>query len=265
MPNKLSRTAIGAAYQAVLVALYAAAGSPLFLHEHLARAVAGGAGREPESAAGTANEGRVLPGGALKDAAELAGLVQPADLVGAADEHAPDQELREREPAAPGGEDPLELPPERGVHGDVALVHGDAEPPQRGAHRAAVRERAAHAAERRRVEDHRLPALRRGGRRRRRRRRRRQVAALVRVVVVGQRSGQVPGLLVLGARTRCTAADVVHLPGRLLRPPGSRPVKGVGWGSELRREVWRLGTDRKAGLVLGSSPVLVVCELVFFF
>jgi hypothetical protein len=38
-------------------------------------------------------------------------------------------------------------------------------------------------------------------------------------VVVGQRSGQVPGLLVLGARTaRCTAADVVHHP----RPPGSR-------------------------------------------
>ena len=106
MPNKLSRTAIGAAYQAVLVALYAAAGSLLFLHEHLARAVAGGAGRELEPAAGTADEGRVLPGGALEDAAELAGLVQPADLVGAADEHAPDQELREREPAAPGGEDP---------------------------------------------------------------------------------------------------------------------------------------------------------------
>lgn len=210
--NKLSRTAIGAAYQAVFVALQAAAGSPLFLHEHLAGAVAGRTGREPEPAAGAADEGGVLPGGAFEDAAELAGLVQPADLVGAADERAPDQELREREPAAPCREDPLQLAPERRVHGDVALVHGDAEAPQRGAHRAAVRERAAHAAERRRVQDHRLRALRVG------RRRRQHLAPLVRVVVVGQRAGQVPGLLVLGAGTRCAAADVVHLPGRLLRP-----------------------------------------------
>jgi hypothetical protein len=217
-----SRTAIGAAYQSVLVALDAAAGAPLLLYEHLAGTVAGAAGHKPEAPAGAADEGRVLARGALEDAAELAGLVQAADLLGAADEHAADEELRERESAAPRGEDALELPPERGVHGDVALVHGDAEPPQRGAHRAAVRERAAHAAERRRVEDHRPRALLVG--RRRWRRRRRQVAPLVRVVVVvGERPGQVPRLLVLGARPRCATADVVHL--RPPPPPGRWPVK----------------------------------------
>lgn len=41
------------------------------------------------------NEGLVLVGGTLEEPVELAGLVQPLDLVGAANKAAADEELRE--------------------------------------------------------------------------------------------------------------------------------------------------------------------------
>jgi hypothetical protein len=64
---------------------------------------------------------------------ELAGLVQPANLVSTADECAPDQELWKRVSAASGVEDSLQLTLECDIHGDVVFVHGDVEAPQRGA------------------------------------------------------------------------------------------------------------------------------------
>jgi hypothetical protein len=92
-----------------------------------------GTGHKPELATCTVDEGRVLPGSAFKDVSELAGLVQPADLVSAADERAPDQELWKRVSAAPGVEDSLQLTLECDIHGDVAFIHGDMEAPLRGA------------------------------------------------------------------------------------------------------------------------------------
>jgi hypothetical protein len=51
------------------------------------------------------------------------------------------------------------------------------------------------------------------------------------VVVVGERPGQVPRLLVLGARPRCAAADVVHL---RPPPPTSGEVRCVGFRAPTR-------------------------------
>jgi hypothetical protein len=62
---------------------------------------------------------------------ELARLVQPTDLVSAANERAPDQELWKRVSAAPSIEDSLQLTLECDIHRDVAFVHGDVEAPQR--------------------------------------------------------------------------------------------------------------------------------------
>lgn len=94
---KRSRAAIGAAYQSVLVAVAAAAGASFLLDKHLAGSVAGGAWHEPDAPAAAADEGRVLPGGALEEAAQLAGLVQLPHLVGSPHEAGPDEELREGE------------------------------------------------------------------------------------------------------------------------------------------------------------------------
>lgn len=114
---KRSRAAIGAAYQSVLVAVAAAAGASFLLDEHLAGSVAGGAWHEPDAPAAAADEGRVLPGGALEEAAQLAGLVQLPHLVGSP-RGGPRRGAAEGG-AAPRREQRLELPPQRGVHGHV--------------------------------------------------------------------------------------------------------------------------------------------------
>lgn len=85
--SKRSRKASGTSYQAVLVAVAAAAGAS-FLHENLAGASAGGAGHEADAPARVANEGRVLPRGAFEEAPQLARFVQLPRLFGAADEPA---------------------------------------------------------------------------------------------------------------------------------------------------------------------------------
>jgi len=92
--------------------------------------------------------------GAGHDAAELAGLVEAPDLVGAAEVAAPDEDLGQRD--APRGREAREqrrqLLEVARVHGEVALVDGDAEPAQDGAHGAAVLVRAADHVERGEVE-----------------------------------------------------------------------------------------------------------------
>mgnify|MGYP003702308933 CR=1 FL=1 len=237
---KRSRAAIGAAYQSVLVAVAAAAGASFLLDKHLAGSVAGGAWHEPAAPAAAADEGRVLPGGALEEAAQLAGLVQLPHLVGSPHEAGPDEELREGEGAAPRREQRLELPPQRGVHGHVPLVHRHPEPAQHGAHRGAVRERAAHPAERRRVQHHRVVLLLRMMLAPRVERRRAPLALVgVVVVVVRQRPGQVPRLL--GERPDGSAAEFVHptataaaaAAGRWLGPRRLRREEGEGELGEL--------------------------------
>jgi hypothetical protein len=92
--------------------------------------------------------------GAGHDAPELAGLVQASDLVGATEVAASDEDLRQRD--APRGrgarEERRELLEVARVHGEVALVDGDAEPAQDGSHGAAVLVRAPDHVERGEVE-----------------------------------------------------------------------------------------------------------------
>ena len=85
-----SRTAVSAAYQSVLVALAASDDAVLLLDEDLAAAAAAGAGDEADTAAGVADEGRVLARGAVEEPPELTGLVQMPHLFSAADEAAAD-------------------------------------------------------------------------------------------------------------------------------------------------------------------------------
>ena len=85
-----SRTAVSAAYQSVLIALAAADDAVLLLDEDLAAAAAAGAGDEADTAAGVADEGRVLARGAVEEPPELTGLVQMPHLFSAADEAAAD-------------------------------------------------------------------------------------------------------------------------------------------------------------------------------
>lgn len=237
-----SRTAIRAAYQSVLVAIAAALHAILLLDEHLAAAAAGGAGDEADAAAAVADVGRVLAGGAVEEAPQLAALVELLDLVGAAHEPAADQQLREREGAAARVEQGPQLAAERGVHGHVALVDGDAEPPQDGAHRGAVRERAPHPAQRRRVQHHVLgprprlvgelvpPPLRR---------RRQHPVPLV--VVVCQRPREVERLLGAAAAAPAPttahnlAAAVLHRRRRRRRRRRRGEVLGNGGCGEARK------------------------------
>ena len=79
---------------------------------------------------------------------QLAALVQPPYVVGAADVNAADEHARQSSGRAPAAaEDRLELVSEPVVDGDVALVDGDAESAEDGADGAAVIEGAADDAE----------------------------------------------------------------------------------------------------------------------
>ncbi|KAI5006645.1 hypothetical protein ZWY2020_033888 [Hordeum vulgare] len=75
------------------------------------------------------SEGR----GADHDTSELARLMQVAELLGAAEVAAADEDLRERDPAG-AQEEHRELLEVAGSHGKVALVDGGAEPPRDGAY-----------------------------------------------------------------------------------------------------------------------------------
>ncbi|KAI4995457.1 hypothetical protein ZWY2020_035360 [Hordeum vulgare] len=63
--------------------------------------------------------------------------MQVAELLGAAEVAAPDEDLRERDPAG-AREERRELLEVAGVHGKVALVDGGAEPTRDGVRGAAV-------------------------------------------------------------------------------------------------------------------------------
>ncbi|KAI4970405.1 hypothetical protein ZWY2020_001319 [Hordeum vulgare] len=76
-----------------------------------------------------AGEGR----GADHDTSELARLMQVAELLGAAEVAAVDEDLRERDPAGTR-EERHELLEVACIHGKVALVDGGAEPPRDGAY-----------------------------------------------------------------------------------------------------------------------------------
>nr|TKW26782.1 hypothetical protein SEVIR_3G213800v2 [Setaria viridis] len=128
----------------------------------LVATVAGAAEYVPLAAAAGAGGGEGRGGG--DDAAELAGLVEAPDLLGAAEVAAADEDLGQRHAAALRvGEQRRELGEEGGVHGEVPLVDGGAEPPQDGPHGAAVLVGAADHAERGEVEDHPPAAAPAGG------------------------------------------------------------------------------------------------------
>lgn len=80
------------------------------------------------AARATGSEGR----GADHDASELARLMQVAELLGAAEVAAADEDLGERDPAG-AREERRELLEVAGIHGKVALVDGGTEPPWDGA------------------------------------------------------------------------------------------------------------------------------------
>jgi hypothetical protein len=109
--------------------------------EHVPLPVAAGAGEDRGG------------GGRGDDAAELARLVEAADLLDAAEVAAADEDLRERHAPAVG-EQRRQFREEPGIHGQVPLVDGRAEPAQDGAHSAAVLVGAADHAEGGEVEHH---------------------------------------------------------------------------------------------------------------
>ncbi|CAL9207398.1 unnamed protein product, partial [Musa hybrid cultivar] len=87
----------------------------------------------------------------VDESLELAGLVEAADLVGAAKAAASEEDLREGGPvAAKGG---LELGEGARIHGEVAFVDDDAEAAKDGADGAAILEGAADDVEGGEVED----------------------------------------------------------------------------------------------------------------
>jgi hypothetical protein len=157
----------GAPDEPVLVALGAGAEPAAALEAvPLVAAVAGAAKQVSLAAAAGAAAVERGAGSGGDDAAELPGLVEAPDLVGAAEVAAADEDLGQRH----AGEERGELGQVAGVHGEVALVDGRAEPAQDGAHRAAVLVGAADDAEGREVQHH-PPAARHrllaSGRRRR--------------------------------------------------------------------------------------------------
>ena len=106
---------------------------------------------ESEASAGVAGV-QVGAREAFDEAVELAALVELADVVGAADVDAADEDTRQGEVAA-AAEDGVELVAEAVVDGDVALVDGDAEAAQDGSDGAAVVECAANNTEGGKVDD----------------------------------------------------------------------------------------------------------------
>lgn len=88
----------------------------------------------------------------LDDLLQLAALVQPSNLVGAADVPPGDEHPREGQVLG-GAEDPVELGEEPGVHGEISLVDGDAEAAEDGSDGSAVVVGPADDAERGGVED----------------------------------------------------------------------------------------------------------------
>ncbi|URE07712.1 hypothetical protein MUK42_19331 [Musa troglodytarum] len=143
--------AVGASDEAVLVALGAGPEAPGLVAESPVAAAARGAEDEAHAAAGLAGGCHGGGSGPLDEGLELAGLVEAADLVGATEAAAGEEDLGEGGLLeAQGG---LELGEEAGVHGEVALVDGDAEAAEDGADGAAVLEGAADDAEGGEVED----------------------------------------------------------------------------------------------------------------
>jgi hypothetical protein len=148
-----SGAAGGAPDETVLVAVRAGAEPAAALEAvSLVAAVAAAAEHVPPPVAEGEGEDR-RGGGWGDDAAELARLVEAADLLGAAEVVAADEDLRERHVATVGEQRP-QLREEPRVHGQVPLVDGRAEPAQDGADGVAVLVGAADHAEGGEVEHH---------------------------------------------------------------------------------------------------------------
>jgi hypothetical protein len=152
--SDVRRRADGASDEAILVAAGAGAEAAAALGAVPLVAAVAAAAEHVLLAAAPAAGGEGGGAGAGHDAAELAGLVEAPDLVGAAEVAAPDEYLGQR--GAPRGREAREERRELGevarVHGEVPLVDGDAEPAQDGAHGPAVLVRAANHVERGEVE-----------------------------------------------------------------------------------------------------------------
>uniref|UniRef100_A0A0D9V7D4 Uncharacterized protein n=1 Tax=Leersia perrieri TaxID=77586 RepID=A0A0D9V7D4_9ORYZ len=159
------RGAIRAPDEAVLVAAGAGAEAAAALEAVPLVAAVAAAAEHVSLAAAPAAGGEGGCAGSGYDAPELAGLVEAADLLGATEVAAADEDLREGD-AARAREERGELLEVARVHGEVPLVDGGAEAPQDGAHGAAVLIGGADDVERGEVEHHPAAGLGRGGRRR---------------------------------------------------------------------------------------------------